>query len=87
MKKTLVIGGIAATAVLVAGWALAQSPGYGPGGFGPGFGPRFSQEGGPYGVGPGMMGDRGRGWGPVTGRTKAAVGGPAWVLCIAWAAA
>jgi hypothetical protein len=64
MKKTLVIGGIAATAVLVAGWALAQSPGYGPGGFGPGFGPRFSQEGGPYGMGPGMMRDRGGGWGP-----------------------
>lgn len=60
MKKTLVIGGVAATAVLVAGWALAQSPGYGPGGFGP----RFSPDGGPYRMGPGMMGDRDGGWGP-----------------------
>ena len=35
-KKFLVIGGIAAATLLVGGWALAQSPGYGPGGFGPG---------------------------------------------------
>ena len=35
-KKVLVIGGIAAATVLVGGWALAQSPGHGPGGFGPG---------------------------------------------------
>ena len=34
-KKALVIGGIAATTVLAGGWALAQSSGHGPGGFGP----------------------------------------------------
>lgn len=33
-KKVLAIGGIAAATVLVGGWALAQSPGHGPGGFG-----------------------------------------------------
>jgi hypothetical protein len=35
-KKFLVIGGIAAATLLVGGWALAQSPDHGPGGFGPG---------------------------------------------------
>ena len=35
-KKVLIFGGIAAVTLLVGGWALAQSPGYGPGGFGPG---------------------------------------------------
>lgn len=35
-KKTLVIGGIAAATLLIGGWALAQSVGHGPGGFGPG---------------------------------------------------
>lgn len=67
MKKILIIGGIAATTVLFAGWAVAQSGG--PGGFGPpfmhgqgsgGFGPPFMQGGGSGGWGPGgMMGMRG----------------------------
>jgi hypothetical protein len=49
-KKVLVIGGISAVAVLVAGWALAQTRPHGPGGFGPSF-----MHGGPGGMGPGMM--------------------------------
>ena len=52
-KKVLVIGGIAATAVLVGGWALAQIVRLGPGGFGPGF-----MHGRRDGMGPGMMQDR-----------------------------
>ena len=56
-KKLLVIGGIAALTMLVGGWALAQSPGNGPGEFGP----PFMQGRGPGGMGPGgMMGMRGR---------------------------
>ena len=47
-KKGLVIGGIAAVAVLTGGWALAQPAGFGPGGMGPG---------GMHGqMGPGMHG-------------------------------
>ena len=42
-KKGLVIGGIAAVAVLTGGWALAQPAGFSPGGMGPG------------GMGPGGM--------------------------------
>jgi LTXXQ motif family protein len=49
-KKVLVIGGITATAVLVGGWALAQTAGHRPGGMGPG----MMQHMGP-GMGPGMM--------------------------------
>jgi LTXXQ motif family protein len=49
-KKTLVIG-IAITAALAGGWALAQTVGPGPGGFGP----SFMHGQGPQGVGSGMM--------------------------------
>jgi hypothetical protein len=55
-KKTLVIGGIAAATLLVGGWALAQSAGHGPGGFGPG---RMMGMHGP--MGPGMQGQMGPG--------------------------
>ena len=56
-KKFLVIGGIAAATLLVGGWALAQTTGHGPGGFGP----PFMQGQGPGGMGPGgMMGMRGQ---------------------------
>lgn len=49
-KKTLIIGGIAAASILAGGWALAQSAGPGPGGFGPG------RMMGMHGqMGPGMM--------------------------------
>ena len=50
-KKTLIIGAIAATTVLAGGWALAQSVGHGPSGFGP----PFMHGQGPDGMGPGMM--------------------------------
>ncbi len=50
-KKVLVIGGIAAAVLLVGGWALAQTAGHGPGGFGPG---RMMGMRGQ--MGPGMMG-------------------------------
>jgi hypothetical protein len=55
-KKVLIFGGIAAVTLLVGGWALAQSPGYGPGGFGPGgmMGMRGQ-------MGPGMHGQMGQG--------------------------
>src|SRR5450759_1591334 len=63
-KKILVIGGIAAATLLVGGWAWAQSPGYGPGGFGPGgmmgmrgqMGPGMHRQ-----MGPGMRGQSGPG--------------------------
>ena len=56
-KKTLVIGGIAAAALLVGGWALAQSAGHGHGSFGP----PFMQGRGPGGMGQGgMMGMHGQ---------------------------
>ena len=56
-KKLLVIGSIAAFTVLVGGLAMAQSPGNGPGDFGP----PFMQDGGAGGMGPGgMMGMRGQ---------------------------
>ena len=55
-RKVLVIGGIAAATVLIGGWALAQSPGHGPGG---------SRPGGMMGmhgqIGPGMHGQMGPG--------------------------
>lgn len=63
-KKTLVIGAIATAAVVVGGFALAQSRPHGPGGFGPpfmhgegfsGMGPGMMQRMGPR-MGPGMMG-------------------------------
>ena len=53
-KKVLVIGSIAATVVLVGGWALAQSAGHGPGRMGPGMMQHMSQGMGP-GMGHGMM--------------------------------
>jgi hypothetical protein len=55
-KKVLVIGGIAAATLLAGGWALAQSAGHGPGGFGPGgmMGMRGQ-------MGPGMHGQMGQG--------------------------
>jgi hypothetical protein len=61
-KKFLVIGGIAAATILVGGWALAQSAGHGPGGFGPGG--MMGMRGGPamHGkMGPGMRGQMGPG--------------------------
>lgn len=57
-KKALVISAIAVTTVLAGGWALAQSVGQGP----MGFGPPFMRGHGPDGMGPGMM--RGMGHGP-----------------------
>jgi hypothetical protein len=61
-KKALIIGGIATTAVLAGGWALAQSGPHGPGGFGP----PFMQGVGP-GMGPGMMQHMARAMGPGMG--------------------
>jgi hypothetical protein len=58
-KKTLIVGAIAATTLLAGGWALAQSTGHGPGGFGP----PFMRGQGADGMGPGMMG-MGHGMGP-----------------------
>lgn len=51
-KKALLIGGIAATALLAGGWAMAQTSDQGPGGFGPG---------GMQGMGPGMHSRMGQG--------------------------
>jgi hypothetical protein len=57
-KKVLLIGAAATAALLVGGWALAQSPGSG-------FGPSFMRDGGFGGMGPGMMMQHmGRGMGP-----------------------
>jgi hypothetical protein len=61
-KKILVIGGITAATLLVGGWALAQSPGYGPGGFGPG-----GMMGMHGQMGPGMRGQMGPGMGGQMG--------------------
>ena len=58
-KKALVIGGLAVTAALVGGWALAQTVGTGPGGFGP----TFMHGQGAGGMGPGMMQHMGMGMG------------------------
>ncbi len=64
--RTLVIGAITVTASLAGGWALAQSVGQGPGGFGPPFmrgqeldemGPgmmKGTRHGMEHGMGPGM---------------------------------
>jgi len=51
-KKTLIIGAIATTAVVVSGWAMAQSIGPGP----RHFGPQFTEAEGPDAMGPGTMG-------------------------------
>ena len=56
-KRTLIIGAIAATATFAGGWALAQSVGQGP----MGFGPPFMRGQGLKGVGPGMMRGMGHG--------------------------
>jgi LTXXQ motif family protein len=60
MKKTLIVGAIAAITVLAGGWALAQSAGHGP----MGFGPPFMRGQGPDGMGPGMMKGMRHGMGP-----------------------
>src|SRR5689334_7707924 len=57
-KNALVIGGLAVTAALVGGWALAQTLGTGPGGFGP---PQFMHAQGAGGMGRGMMQHMGMG--------------------------
>ena len=57
-KKALLISAIAVTTVLASGWALAQSTGHGP----MGFGPPFMRGQGPDGMGPDMM--KGMGHGP-----------------------
>jgi hypothetical protein len=62
-KKTLIVGAIAATSVLAGGWALAQSVGQGP----MGFGPPFMRGHGPDGMGPGMMKGMGHGPGMMQG--------------------
>jgi hypothetical protein len=59
-KKALAIGGIAVTAALVGGWALAQTVSPGPGGFGA----PFMHAQGPHGMGPGMTEHMGHGMGP-----------------------
>jgi hypothetical protein len=58
-KKALAIGGIALTAALMGGWALAQAVSPGPNGFRPPFMHGQSAEG----MGPGMMEHMGRGMG------------------------
>src|SRR5690349_2345900 len=62
-KKALVIGGLAVTAALVGGWALAQTLGTGPRDFGP---PQFMHGQGAGGMGHGMMNGNGvvKGMGP-----------------------
>jgi len=86
-KKILVIGGIAAAAVLVGGWAFAQSPGHGPGGM-QGMqgmqgqrGPRMHGQMGPGmgagmrgQMGPGMHGQMGPGMGGQNGRGMMGMG-------------
>jgi len=57
-RKVLITGAVAAAAILAGGWALAQSVGHGPGGFGPPFMQGYGD------MGPGMMQHMGRGMGP-----------------------
>ena len=64
--KVLIIGAVATAAILAGGWALAQSGGVGPGGFGP----PFMQGHGPGGMGPGMMQHMGQGMGPGMGKGR-----------------
>jgi hypothetical protein len=70
-KKVLIIGAVATAAILAGGWALAQSVGHGPGGFGP----PFMQGHGPGGMGPGMMQHMGQGVGPGMGMMQHRGGG------------
>ena len=74
-KKVLAIGGVAATVLLVGGWALAQTVDHRPGGFGPpfirgegpgGMGPGMLQHMGGGMMGPAMMQHMGSGMGPGT---------------------
>jgi hypothetical protein len=77
MKKTLIIGGVAAAALFVSGWALAQSAGHGPGGFGPGgmMGMRGQMGRGMHGqMGPSMRGQMGPG---MMGMGAGMIGGSA----------
>ena len=69
-KKAFAIGAIAVAAVLAGGWALAQSVGHGP----MGFGPPFMRGQGPDGTGPGMM--RGMGHGAMMGMDHGIMMGP-----------
>jgi hypothetical protein len=57
-RKALLIGAIATTALLTAGWALAQTAGHGPGGMGPGMHGK---------MGPGIHGQMGPGIGGQMG--------------------
>lgn len=70
-KKALIIGVVATAAILAGGWALAQSVGHGPGGFGP----PFMQGHGPGDLGPGMMQHMGQGMGPGMGMMRHGGGG------------
>ena len=70
-KKALIIGAVATTAVLAGGWALAQSVGHGPGGFGP----PFMRGHGPGGMGPVMMQHMDQGMGPGMGMMRHGGGG------------
>jgi hypothetical protein len=61
-KKALLLGGVAAATLLVGGWALAQSGGHGPGGFGHGgMGMRGQMGAGMHGQMHGMRGEKGPG--------------------------
>ena len=77
-KKALMISAVAVTTVLASGWALAQSAGHGP----MGFGPPFMRGQGPDGMdhGPGMMSHgmmKGMGPGMMHGRAGLGLAGPA----------
>ncbi len=65
-KKALVIGGIAVTAALAGGWALAQTVGHGR----RASGPPFMHGQGADGMGPGMMKDMGHGHGSLAWMMK-----------------
>jgi len=83
-RKVLLLGGIAAATVLAGGWALAQTTGHGPGGFGPGrmqsmHGQMGQGMGGMHGrmgqgmhgqTGPGMRGQMGPGMHGAPGLTQ-----------------
>lgn len=70
-RKALLISAVALTTVLAGGWALAQSVGHGP----MGFGPPFMRGQGPDGMGPGMM--KGMGPGMMHGRAGLGFADPA----------
>jgi hypothetical protein len=71
-KKALVISAIAATTVLAGGWALAQTVGQGP----MGFGPPFMRGQGHDGMGPGMMKGMRHGPGMMQGMDHGMMKGP-----------